>query len=665
MIPRLPRIAYGGDYNPEQWPREVWEEDVALMREAGVNLVSVGIFSWALLEPEEGSFEMGWLDDVLDLLHRNDISIDLATATASPPPWLSHRYPETLPMTQDGRRLWPGGRQAWCPSSPIFREKALALVEQMAGRYGGHPGLVLWHVSNELGCHNPHCYCDVSAAAFRHWLRERYGDLDTLNEAWGTAFWSQRYGDWDEVLPPRAAPTFPNPTQQLDFRRFSSDELLAYYEAEREVLRRHTPDIPVTTNFMVAGFKEMDYHSWAPAMDVVSNDHYLRGEGPDTHVELSFGADVTRGLAGGAPWLLMEHSTSAVNWQPRNLAKLPGQMLRNSLQHVARGADGVCFFQWRSSRAGAEKFHSGLVPHAGTDTKIWREVVQLGKALDALGEIRGTTVEADAAMLFDYQAWWACELDSHPSVDVTYLDQAHRYYRALWEAGVTVDVVHPDTELDRYRLVLVPTLYLVSDAAADRLRQYVRGGGTILVTYFSGIVDESDHIRLGGYPGAFRDVLGVRTEEFFPLRGSETVALDDGTGADVWTELLHLDGAEAVASYADGPLPGVPAVTRHGFGDGAAWYAATRLDAEGVRRLVDRLTAGTGVDAAAPSRSPGVEVVRRIGGDRSYLFVLNHTDEEAGLPCGGTDLLTGTTHADSLRLPAGGVAVLREGRQPG
>jgi beta-galactosidase len=660
VIPRLPRIAYGGDYNPEQWPREVWEEDVALMREAGVNLVSVGIFSWALLEPKEGSFEMGWLDDVLDLLHRNDISIDLATATASPPPWLSHRYPETLPMTQDGRRLWPGGRQAWCPSSPVFREKALALVEQMAGRYGGHPGLVLWHVSNELGCHNAHCYCDVSAVAFRRWLQQRYGDLDTLNEAWGTAFWSQRYGDWEEVLPPRVAPTFPNPTQQLDFRRFSSDELLAYYEAEKEVLRRHTPEIPVTTNFMVAGFKEMDYHSWAPAMDVVSNDHYLRGEVPGNHVELSFSADVTRGLAGGAPWLLMEHSTSAVNWQPRNLAKLPGQMLRNSLQHVARGADGVCFFQWRSSRAGAEKFHSGLVPHAGTDTKIWREVVQLGQALDALGEVRGTTVATDAAMLFDYEAWWACELDSHPSVDVPYLDQAHRYYGALWEAGVTVDVVHPDAELDRYRLVVVPTLYLVSDAAADRLREYVRGGGTVLVTYFSGIVDERDHIRLGGYPGAFRDVLGVRGEEFFPLRGGETVALDDGTTADVWTELLHLDGAEPVSSYADGPLPGVPAVTRNGYGDGTAWYAACRLDAEGVRNLVDRLLADSGVAPTRPPR-PGVELVRRIGDDRSYLFVLNHTDDEAVLPVVGTDLVTGTAHADGLRVPAGGVAVLREG----
>ena len=660
MLPRLPRLAYGGDYNPEQWPPEVWEDDVALMREAGVNLVSVGIFSWALLEPEEGRFETGWLDDVLDLLHANGVGIDLATATASPPPWLSHRYPETLPMTSDGRRMWPGGRQAWCPSSPVFREKALALVERMAGRYGDHPGLVLWHVSNELGCHNAHCYCDVSAAAFRGWLQDRYGDLDTLNDAWGTAFWSQRYSAWEQVLPPRLAPTFPNPTQHLDFRRFSSDELLAYYCAERDVLRRHTPDVPVTTNFMVmSGFAGVDYHSWAPEMDVVSNDHYLRGESPDGHVELAFSADATRGVAGGQPWLLMEHSTSAVNWQPRNVAKLPGQMMRNSLQHVARGADGVCFFQWRASRAGAEKFHSGLVPHAGTDTKIWREVVELGRALGALGEIQGTTVAADVAILFDYPARWACELDSHPSADVTYLDQAHRYYRALWDAGVTTDVVRPGADLDRYRVVVVPTLYLVADDLADRLRGYAERGGTLLVTYFSGIVDESDHIRLGGYPGAFRELLGVRTEEFFPLRAGERVALDDGTTADVWTELLHLEGADAVAEYVDGPLPGTPAVTRNAVGDGSAWYAATRLDDTGVRALVARLLEAGGLSPVRPPQ-PGVELVRRTGDGRSYLFALNHTDDEAVVAASGTDLLTGARYPGEVRVPAGGVAVLRE-----
>lgn len=658
---RVPGIALGGDYNPEQWPVDVWADDVRLMKEAGVNLVSVGIFSWALLEPEEGRYEFGYLDDVLDLLHTNGIAVDLATATASPPPWFSRRYPETLPVDREGRTRWPGGRQAWCPSSPVFREHALALVEQLAVRYRDHPALAMWHVSNELGCHNVHCYCDVSAAAFRAWLAARYGEVHALNAAWGTAFWSQRYGSFEEILPPRLTPTFPNPTQQLDFWRFSSDALLDYFRAERDLLHRITPGVPVTTNFMVIhGTKGMDYWAWAGEQDIVSNDHYLYGWLSDPHVNLSFCADLTRGLAGGQPWMLMEHSTSAVNWQPRNYAKAPGQLVRNSLQHVARGADSVLFFQWRASRAGAEKFHSGLVPHAGTDTKVWREVVELGRILDAVGEVAGSTVRADVAMLYDWQAWWAAELDSHPVADLSYHDRMDAIYRALWDTGVTTDFVHPSADLDRYRLVIVPTLYLVDNATVGNLEAYVAGAGTVLVTYFSGIVDENDHIRLGGYPGAFRDLLGITVEEFFPLAPGQTVRLDDGTGADLWTEWLRLRGAHALASYVDGPLPGVPAVTKNSYGGGTAFYVATRLDAGGTAALVARCLDRAGVAPAAGVR-PGVEMVRRHRDNHSWLFVLNHTEEPAEVPATGRDLVHAVDCAGAVAVPAGGVAVVREG----
>ncbi|MFF0658521.1 beta-galactosidase [Micromonospora tulbaghiae] len=654
---------YGADYNPEQWPEQTWAEDVELMRRAGVNLVSVGIFSWALLEPAPGRYVFDWLDRAIDLLHDGGISVDLATATASPPPWLAHRHPETLPRRADGTVLWPGGRQAYCPSSPVFRDHSLALVEAVARRYARHPAVVLWHVSNELGCHNVHCYCDVSAEAFRGWLRERYGDLDSLNAAWGTAFWSQRYHDWAEINPPRTAPTFANPTQQLDFLRFSSDEQRAQLRAERELLNRLVPQ-PVTTNFMIGtGIKYLDYHSWASDVDVVANDHYLTAADPQPQVNLALAADHTRGVAGGAPWLLMEHSTSAVNWQPRNVAKTPGQMRRNSLAHVARGADGVLFFQWRASRAGAEKFHSALVPHAGPDTKVFREVCRLGADLRALAEVRGSRVEADVAILFDYEAWWGAELDSHPSVDVTYTDRLSALHAALWRAGITADVVHPSADLSRYRLVLAPTLYLVRDADAAALRRFVEAGGTAVVTYFSGIVDEHDHIRLGGYPGAFRDLLGVRVEEFYPLRAGETVRLDDGARADVWTEWLHAEGAEVLAAYTDGPLPGVPALTRNVVGAGAAWYVGTRLDDDATDRLVARLLTETGVrpPVGAPA---GVEVVRRRSADRSWLFVVNHTTEPARLAVSGVELLGGVRCDGTLEVPAGEVAVVREEPAP-
>lgn len=663
---RLAGIAFGADYNPEQWPREVWPSDVALMREAGVSIVTVGVFAWALLEPAPDRFELDWLADVLDLLHAGGVAVDLATGTASPPPWLSHRYPETLPQRADGTRLWPGGRQAWCPSSPAYRERALGLVAALAERFHDHPALVMWHVSNELGCHHAHCYCDVSAAAFRRWLQERYGDLATLNDAWGTAFWSQHYADWEHVLPPRTAPTFPNPTQQLDFARFSSDAVLECFTAERDLLHRRSPGIPVTTNLMVmTHVRDMDYLRWGPELDVVSQDHYLRAEDPAGHVELSWSADLTRGVAGGRPWFLMEHSTSAVNWQPRNVPKAAGQLLRNSLAHVARGSDAVCFFQWRASRAGAEKYHSGMLPHAGTDTRVWREVVELGATLQALGEVAGTVVRGEVAMVVDWPARWAAELDSHPTSDLSYLDRHLALYRALWDAGVTVDMVRPDDDLAGHALVLVPTLYLVSDGAAANIRGYVESGGTLLVTYWSGVVDPNDHVRLGGYPGAFRDLLGVRTEEFVPLRAGESVRLTggvlDGTTADVWTEDLAALDAEVVSRYADGPLTGVAALTRRAAGEGAAWYLATRTDPTGTAALVRRLTA----DARVATRDqPGVELVRRRavdGTDRSYLFVLNHTGSAAEVVAHGVDLVTGRTCPGTVTVGAGGVAVVREG----
>ena len=659
-------MAFGGDYNPEQWPLEVHVEDRDLMRRCGVDLVTLGVFSWAWLQPGPDQWDFAWLDEQMDSLHTAGIRVDLATATASPPPWLTHLHPEILPVTHDGRTLSPGGRQAFCPSSPVFREHALALCTALAERYKDHPALALWHVSNELGCHNARCYCDVSAAAFRTWLRRRYDDdVARLNDAWATAFWSQRYNDFEQVLPPRVAPAHANPTQQLDFARFSSDQLLDNFVVERDVLHRISPGVPVTTNFMVMRQTvQMDYLRWGRELDVVSNDHYLIAAEDGGHRELAFSADLTRGTAGGRPWLLMEHSTSAVNWQPRNRAKLPGEMIRNSLAHVARGADAVLFFQWRASRAGAEKFHSGLLPHAGTDTRQWREVVELSQLLDAIEEVAGSAPRNEAAILFDYEAWWACELDSHPSVDVHYRDRAEDLHRALTAQGVGVDVVHPGADLTSYRLVVVPTLYLVSDATVAALTAATEAGATVVVTYFSGIVDENDHIRPGGYPGAFRELLGVRTTEFMPLLEGQHVDVE-GLGdvpvpADTWAEDLELVGAERIASYVDGPAAGLPAVTRRQVGSGAAWYVATRLDAAGTDRLVERVVVESGLEQL-PGASPLVEVTRRVGEGASWLFVINHGTDDVVVPVTGTELVSGqVTHSD-LVVAGGGVAVVREG----
>lgn len=652
VVPRLRGLAYGGDYNPEQWPREVQEEDVALMREAGVNLVSLGVFAWALLEPAPGCYEFGWLDEIVDRLHADGVSVDLATPSAAPPPWFAKAYPHTLPVNREGVRYGVGGRETACPSSPEYRAATAALARQLAEHYRDHPAVVMWHVHNEYGAPLGECYCDTSLHAFRDWLRQTYGELDALNAAWGTNFWGQRYGDWDEIDLPRANHTVVNPAQRLDFARFSSAENLACFTVQRDVLHEVTPDLPVTTNFMTTNCKSMDLWRWAPEVDVVSNDHYLNAEQPDNHIDLAMSADLTRSLGNGRPWLLMEHSTGAVSWQPRNIAKRPGEMRRNSLTHVARGSDAVLFFQWRASRAGAEKFHSAMVPHAGTDSQLWRDVVSLGGELQAIEGVRGERVHAEVAVVWDWESYWALELEWRPSVDLRFRERVDAYYQALWREHATVDFVHPAENLSAYRLVVVPSGYLLGETAAKNLRCYVESGGHLLVSYFSGIVDEHDTVHPGAYPGALRDVLGLSVEEFHPLREHETVALSDGSTARVWSERVRPAGAVSVADFASGPDAGHPAMTRHDLGNGTAWYVATSVDA--LRPVLARA-----LDAAGVARPHGlpetVEAVRR----GAHLFLINHGDEPVAVPdVAGTDLLDGTQWAGEVTVPGGGVRVI-------
>ncbi|MGW2277749.1 beta-galactosidase [Streptomyces sp. NPDC001770] len=693
------RLSYGADYNPEQWPREVWEEDVRLMREAGVNTVSLAIFSWARLQPTQDSWDFGWLDEVMDLLHAGGIGVDLATATASPPPWLTTAHPEILPVTATGETVWPGARQHWRPTSPVFRSHALRLVREMATRYADHPALVAWHVSNELGCHNVYDYSDDAARAFRDWLRRRYTTLDALNHAWGTHFWSQRYSDWDQILPPRLAASHPNPTQQLDFKRFSSDTLKEYLLAEREILGEITPGTPVTSNFMVmSGMKGMDYADWADAVDFVSNDHYAT-TGPRSRDELSFCANLTSGIAAHRPWFLMEHSTSAVNWQPINLPKKPGELARDSLLHVAHGADAVCFFQWRQSAAGAEKYHSAMVPHAGSNSQLFRDVVELGRTLKALAPLAGSEREpARVAVLFDWDSWWASEQDSHPTSLLDYHREALDWYAALLRLGVRADVVPAHhTDLAPYDVVIAPVLHVVPQALAKELTRYVDGGGHLVTTYFSGVVDENDHIWLGGHPGALRDLLGIRIEEFGPLLDGDTVDVDLGGGPDpdgapgldgapgsgagpvagadravagtLWTDRIDITGpdVETLARYRTGTYAGRPAVTRRRTADsGSAAYVSTRLGIDGLAALLPRLLAPAGVTGELPERARGTveQVVRRDSAAR-YVFLVNHGDEPVPLPGVTGEVLTGPPAGDELVLGPREVAVLRQTITPG
>ena len=671
------RIWYGGDYNPDQWPEEVWDDDVRLMKKAGVNLVSVGIFSWAKIETSEGVYDFDWLDRIIDKLGEAGIAVDLASATASPPMWLTQAHPEVLWKDYRGDVCQPGARQHWRPTSPVFREYALKLCRAMAEHYKGNPYVVAWHVSNEYGCHNRFDYSEDAEHAFQQWCEERYGTIDAVNDAWGTAFWAQRMNDFSEIVPPRfiGDGNFMNPGKLLDFKRFSSDALKAFYIAERDTLAEITPDLPLTTNFMVsASGSVLDYDDWGDEVDFVSNDHYfIPGE---AHLdELAFSASLVDGIARKDPWFLMEHSTSAVNWREINYRKEPGQLVRDSLAHVAMGADAVCYFQWRQSKAGAEKFHSAMVPHAGEDSAVFRDVCELGADLNKLsdeGILGSRLAKSRVAVVFDYESEWATEHTATPTQHVHHVDEPLAWFRALADQGVTADVVPVRGAWDDYEMVVLPSVYLLSEETTRRVRDYVVGGGRLVVTYYTGISDEKDHVWLGGYPGSIRDVVGVRVEEFMPMGDDFTgvpdrLGLSNGAVAhDIADVIGSVDGtATVLETFKDDPwtgMDGAPAIVAHTFGEGRSVYVGARLGRDGIALRLPEILDSLGM-AEAGGNDGRVLHVEREGADGSrFVFSFNRTHETVRVPVEGEVVVSSFADVDgeTASIKPNGVIVTKQ-----
>ena len=626
------KIAYGGDYNPEQWDEATWAEDMRLLKLAHIDTVTLNVFSWASLQPDEDTYDFSKLDKIMEMVRVNGLKVILATSTAAHPAWMAKKYPEILRTEANGMKRKFGSRHNSCPNSPVYRKFSVRLAEKLAQRYGHYDNIIAWHISNEYG---GECYCENCEKAFRTWLRERYQTIDKLNKAWDTAFWSHTFYDWDEiVLPDYRSEHWGNERTtfqgiSLDYRRFNSDSILDCYKLEYDAVKKHTPDIPVTTNLMEF-YKPLDYQKWANYMDFISWDSYPT---PDyTPAQMALNHELMRGLKGGKPFVLMEQTPSVTNWQPFNSLKRPGIMRLWSYQAVAHGADSVLFFQMRRSVGACEKYHGAIIDHAGHEnTRVFREAAAMGAELEKIGDrILGSRIQAEVGVLFDWDNWWAIEYSAGPSCLLKYRDEVQNYYNALYERNIPTDVIAVDADFSKYKVIIAPVLYMVKPGVDEKLRQFVRNGGTLVTTFFSGYVDETDIVTVGGYPGKLRDILGIWVEESdaLPADAANHFTWEgERHEAGLLCDLLHCEGAEALAYYEEDFYAGMPVLTRNRFGKGLAYYAAARFDAGGYGKLVKMICDEQNIQPVMETPA-GVEATVRTGDGKRYLFLLNHAKQE-------------------------------------
>lgn len=672
MEVKFKKMLYGGDYNPEQWPREIWQQDMELFDKAGINSATVNVFSWARLQPSEEVYDFRELDDIVDMLAKAGKQIVLATSTAALPAWMVKRYPEVARVDYEGRRHKFGQRHNACPNSPVYRHFVKELASRLAERYGSNENVVCWHINNEYG---GECYCENCEKAFRVWLRKKYGTLEALNRAWNLAFWGHNVYDWDEIVLPNAlsegiggAGEEPGNKKtafagiSIDYRRFISDSILDNFKLERDTIRQYDKATPVTTNLM-GTYKGLDYFKWAKEMDIVSWDNYPSYDTPWSHVAMRH--DLMRGLK-NAPFMLMEQTPSQQNWQPYNSLKKPGQMRAQSWQTVAHGGDTVQFFQLRRSVGGCEKFHGAVIGHAGSgDTRVFREVAQLGEELGRIGDaVIGSKTESKVGIIFDWDNYWALEYTSGPSVDLKYVDQVTQYYEYFYRKNISVDMIPADADFSKYDLVAAPVLYMVKEGMAEALENYVAEGGTLVTGFMSGIVNESDNVHLGGYPGPLRALAGVWAEEIDALAPEQFQELlfTDGTKdrCGLLCDILHLEGAEEIARYGSDFYAGTPAVTKNAFGKGCTYYVGTMLSEDGLGKVMDLACDGAGI-APVIEEETELEVARRVSDTEEIYFVMNFKDQELPLPtvfAGKKDLLSGRTMEEGEMLRKYDVRIL-------
>ncbi|MBR3692331.1 MAG: beta-galactosidase [Clostridia bacterium] len=665
--PAFPHLLHGADYNPEQWAEtpEIWDEDMRLMQAANANEMSVGIFSWSVLEPREGEYDFSFLDTILDKVYAAGGRVILATPSGARPHWMADKYPEVLRVTPNRQRMSFSTRHNHCMTSPVYREKVREMNTRLAARYGHHPAVVAWHLSNEYG---GECYCPLCCEAFRDFLRERYNnDIEAVNRAWWTTFWSHRYDSFDQIEPPTPLTDTSIHGLNLDWKRFVTHQTRSFMEAEIAAVRTGNPDIPVTTNLMT-GYYGLDYHKLSEPLDIVSWDSYPDWHSPEHFLlaaKTGFWHDAFRCMK-RRPFLLMESAPGTINWRDVNKLKRPGMDTLASLQAVAHGSDSVQYFQWRKSRGSVEKFHGAVVDHVGHEnTRIFRTVAHTGEVLKKIDEVAGSAVISRVAILFDWENWWAVDDARFSCINKKYRESCEAYHRVLWKKGISVDVIRKEDDFSPYDLLILPMLYMPGRGTAAKIRAYVEAGGTAYATYMLNMVSETDLCHLGGFPGeGLREVFGIWNEEIDALKPAERVHVtmngSDYEGCDV-CEIVHAEGAEVLAAYASEFYAGSPALTVNSYGAGRAYYRTFRDSDPFKEAALSQILADLGIRGEIENLPDGVTAHARYADGLRYLFVENYNAEPVcGIDlCGtGTDLETGES-ADTANIPAFGAKIYR------
>ena len=660
---------FGVDYYPEQWPAERWPEDARLMSEAGINVVRLAEFAWSFLEPEPGCFEFDWLDRAIEILYERGIQVVLGTPTASAPPWLMAMMPEAYKVNEHGHRRTYGNRCEFCPSHAGYRQRGHLIVTAMANHYADHPAVVGWQIDNEL---NGRCYCSKCEAGFQNWLQARYGALETLNSAWGTAFWSHVYTEWPQIPVPMETGGVPNPGLDLDFRRFMSDTFTQFQQEQMDILRQACPKHFITHNFMGFGFDQINYYDLAKPLDFVSWDNYPRtgwhlvNEVDPSYIAL--GHDMTRGFK-GKPFWVMEQQSGSGGWQTVGMTPRPGEMRLWTYQAIAHGADAVVYFRWRTARFGTEQYWHGVLYHHGQPGRRYDELKLIGSELKRVGsEFAGAENRNQVAMILSYDTRWAFQGQPNHA-DFKYASLFTSYYKALHVRNIGVDIVPPDADLSRYRLVIAPAVYVLAQETADRLRGFVQNGGTLIATARTGVKDEANAVVNSYLPGLLAEVCGVEVVDYDVRPAEMSVPLElklpDGASetahARLWFDVLRPVSAQAVATYQSEYFSGSPAITLNRFGAGQAIYAGTLGDDALHDTLVSWALESANIRSVLSSPI-GVEVVERWQENRQLLFLLNHSNESKEMPLAQsyTDLISGAFIKEHVKLPPLGVVVLAE-----